>query len=86
MRGRRRIERMLLGLGFRFGFGLGPFRSFLGLLDLVLEFGVEGLALLHGQLALLDKIVYDLLALFNGGRQSYRTFFTPALNETGQSS
>ena len=47
---------MLLGLGFRFGFGLGPFRSFLGLLDLVLEFGVEGLALLHGQLALLDKI------------------------------
>lgn len=61
---------MLLGLGFRFGFGLGPFRSFLGLLDLVLEFGVEGLALLHGQLALLDKIVYDLLALFNGGRQS----------------
>ena len=82
----------------------------------MLEFGVEGLALLHGQLALLDKIVYDLLALFNGGRQStdageknlaqavtkikishdylpwvmvvplYRTFFTPALNETGQSS
>jgi len=59
MRGRRRYERLEL-LGLVFGFGRGcilGLRGFLSLFDLVLEFGVEGLALLDGQLALLDEIV-----------------------------
>ena len=36
----------------------------------MLEFGVEGLALFDGQLALLDEIVDDFLTLLNRGRQS----------------
>ena len=71
MRGRRRYERLEL-LGLVFGFGRGcilGLRGFLSLFDLVLEFGVEGLALLDGQLALLDEIVNDFLALLNSGRQ-----------------
>lgn len=71
MRGRRRYERLEL-LGLVFGFGRGcilGLRGFLSLFDLVLEFGVEGLALLDGQLALLDEIVDDFLALLNSGRQ-----------------
>ena len=67
VRCRRRYEGFaLFGLVFGFGrsgFVLG-FGGFLGLFDLVLKFGVEGLALLDGQLAFLDE------ALLNSGRQS----------------
>ena len=42
---------------------------FLDLFGLALELGVQGLALLNGQLALLDQIVNDFLTLLHRGGQ-----------------